>query len=277
MKVFFTRRNVIVLGVAVVIAVFAIVSLNTSGDPGFISNGLNAVANPLRRVASSVARSFENIYGYMYEYELVVRENEELRRQLTDLRQEFRDASAVAEENDRLRELLNLSTRNPDFIFETADITQRGSSNWTSTFMINRGLSNSSVKPGDAVITETGVLIGRVTEVGPLTSVCVSVIDTTFAASVLVGELGASGSAHGDFTLMREGTLRLSYISGDTTVLIGDNVVTSGRGGVFPEGLVVGAVTAVRRDISGAGVYAVIEPAADLRSAAFVYIVTDFI
>ena len=76
--------------------------------------------------------------------------------------------------------------------------------------------------------------------------------------------------------LMLEGLLKLSYLPEDTQLVSGDQVITSGLGEVFPEGLVVGNVTGLFTEADGISRYAQVEPAADLDSVRYVYVITDF-
>ena len=276
MRAFITKRNIAVVLAAVLIAVIALVSTGTDRGDGIVTRWTTSVSRPLRSASAAIARTFETIYGYMYEYEKVVAENEALKQTIADYRQDYREYTEVSEENARLRELLGFVARHDDFVREQATITMWSASNWSSSFTISRGSSNSNVKVGDAVITETGVLVGRITKVGTNDSVGISVIDTTFSAGSLAGELGADGVATGDFRFMRENQLKLDYLTDDTTVLAGDMVVTSGEGGVFPAGLVIGTVQGVMRNASGIGMYGVIEPESKPGSAKYVYVITDF-
>lgn len=82
--------------------------------------------------------------------------------------------------------------------------------------------------------------------------------------------------AEGDFALMSEGLLKLTYLPEDTVLLNGDVILTSGVGGVYPKDLVIGTVKQVRTDSSGMGTYAVIEPKVDLDKLTQVFIITDF-
>lgn len=280
MRAFLTKRNIIIALVAVAIAAVAIFSVGTGRGGGFITEGMSSAARPLKSAAASVARTFETIYGFMYEHENLVAENEELKRQIADYRQDYREYTEVSEENARLRALLGFSARHSDFVYESASIESWSATNWSSSFTVSRGSANCTkehaIEVGDAVITETGVLIGRITEVGDTRSTAVSVIDTTFSSGALTGEPGVDGVAAGDFALMREGKLKLDFLSDDTTVLAGDSVVTSGKGGIFPNGLVIGTVESVVRNSAGVGMYGIIEPAAVLHEATYVYIITDF-
>ncbi|MDR1217611.1 MAG: rod shape-determining protein MreC [Oscillospiraceae bacterium] len=276
MKVLFSKKNIAIIAGALVLAIIAAVSVNTRGTSGAVTDLAEMFTVPLKRAASSIARSFESLYGYIYEYENLVSENEELKAQLADLKQDVREYTETSAENVRLNKLFNFSVRHSDHVYDRAVIITWGSNNWESGFTLSRGSTNSDIAVGDSVITETGVLIGRVTEVDTVTSKAITVIDTTFFAGVLTGEAGGEAAASGDFALMRGGCLRLDFMSEGDGVLSGDTVVTSGKGGVFPEGLVIGELTDIFINDSGIGYYGVIEPAAELNNVTDVYVITDF-
>ncbi|MDR0446264.1 MAG: rod shape-determining protein MreC [Oscillospiraceae bacterium] len=276
MRAFLTRKNIAIVLVAVVVAAVAAVSAGTGGGSGFLTEWMSSAAKPLRSAAAAAARTFETIYGYMYEYEKVVAENNALKKQIADFRQDYREYTDASDENTRLRELLGFSARHSDYVYDPATIIAWSADNWSSSFTLSKGFGNSDIAVGDAVITETGVLVGRVTEVRDRDSTAVSVIDTTFSASVLIGDEGADGQASGDFSLMREGRLKLGLLDNGAAAIAGDTIVTSGLGGVFPGGLVIGAVESVAKSPSGIGMYGVIKPQAELGRATYVFVVTDF-
>lgn len=276
MKRFLKLRVLGFLLAAIVIAAVTLVSVNTKGSPGFITNALNTMAKPLVSVASSVAKTFESVYGYMYEYDKVVAENQDLKAQLAKLQQEYRESTDISNENARLRSLLNLSSRHSDFHFDTASIIAWSASNWSSSFTISKGSSNSAVKAGDCIITETGALIGYVKDVGVTSSTAVTVLDTTFSAGAVVERNSDVAVATGDFTLMKQGLLKLDYLTEGTEVVSGDTITTSGKGGVLPAGLVIGTVSEVKTYESGIRRYATIRPAADLQNTTSVYLITSF-
>ena len=75
---------------------------------------------------------------------------------------------------------------------------------------------------------------------------------------------------------MADGNLRLSYLTEDTSVVIGDTVETSGRGGVFHKGVMIGTVESVLPESNGISYYAVIRPFVDVDTISSVSIVTDY-
>ena len=82
--------------------------------------------------------------------------------------------------------------------------------------------------------------------------------------------------AEGSFELAGDGLLRLSYLQNDSDVLVGDTVETSGYGGIFPKGLLIGTITEVLPESHGISTYAKIQPAVDLTALKKVYIVKSF-
>jgi rod shape-determining protein MreC len=261
---------------AVLIAAITVISLNAAGNSGLLSNALTALSTPLKSAAASVAKTFESIYGMMYDYDQVVLENEELKKELAELEKKSRESTEISEENDRLRELLNLSKRFEEIQTDTAMIIGGDSSNWSSLFTISKGSSNSEVAVGDSVITETGVLIGTISEVGTVSSTVITVIDTTFSVGAIIERNGDTAIASGDFELMQQDMMKLDYLTEGAEVLAGDTILTSGEGRLLPAGLVIGEVVDVLTYDTGIGQYAIIKPAADLGNIVYVSVITSF-
>ena len=276
MKKLFSKKGITVIVIALIIAVITGVSLTVRSDPGLLTNSVNTLLAPIKSVTASVARVCEKIYGYMHDYDRLIEENSNLRAQLAGASQEERKFKDLEEENRRLRELLELARRNSDYTFDTASIISWSASNWESTFTISKGSLNSDIEVNDCIITSSGEVVGVVQYVSGFTSVCKSLLDPTFSASVLLNNVSGAASAKGDYNLMKSGLLKLEYINDSNMVLTGDTVVTSGKGGIFPDGLLVGYITGVTKNNGGLGEYASIEPAADLDVILDVYVITEF-
>ena len=75
---------------------------------------------------------------------------------------------------------------------------------------------------------------------------------------------------------MSEDKLRLSYLTAGNQVVVGDTVETSGRGGVFPKGIMIGTVESVQPEESGLSYYAVIKPFVSVDSVSSVSIITEY-
>lgn len=266
---------------AAVLALVLIVTLAANildGRAGLMANVSGSVSSPIAQAASSIVDWIEGLYGYIYEYDQLVAENNELRAQIAQLQQDAVDVTEYEEENARLRELLGFAEQHEDFVMESASITDWTSSNWASSFSISKGSQNSTneISVGDCVITEYGALVGQVIEVGDTWSTVRTIIDPSIDVGALVGEAGAVGMCIGDFALMQEGRLKLTYLSESAQLVEGDAVLTSGKGTYIPQGLVIGYIESVLSEANGQTLYGVVEPACDLDSLTQVFIITDF-
>jgi len=275
-KGFFKNRAVIALLVtAAIILAMAVASVMFEGEASPLSNAVRVILTPFRTAASGISGFIRNTYTYFYEVEELKAENEALRVTIAEMEEKIRESEQALEENARLRELLDLSERRRDFKYVMAEIVSRYSSNWASTFTIGKG-SMHGIEPFDCVINEQGFLVGYVSEVGTNWSIITTVIDTDIELGAMIARTRESAVAEGDFALMSEGKLKLTYLPEDTVLLNGDVIYTSGVGGVYPKGIRIGTVTKVQTDASGMGNYAIIEPAVDLDKLTQVFVITDF-
>ena len=150
-----------------------------------------------------------------------------------------------------------------------------GASNWSSTLTLSKG-SDSGIAVGDCVMNESGALVGQVIETGSTWATVRTVIDVDMSVGGYISGSGATAMVLGDFTLMQQGCVRFGYLAEDMSIFTGDTVLTSGKGGAFPAGLVVGTITDVRTEAGGQQTYGVITPACDLGELLQVFVIKDF-
>ncbi len=273
----YLKKNGIRIGI-IVLAVALIVGLGSaarSGKIGFVQNVTGIIKAPLQKVLSSTVNWFDTIYGYLYEYDSLVAENESLRSQLADAQQSARDGIEASEENARLRELLNLQDKHTDYEMESSKVVLWSSSNWASSFTISKGAS-SGIELNDPVITEYGALVGQVTELGETWATVSTLIDVDMSVGAYVGATGSSGMVVGEYALMKDKTAKLTFLADGAQIYEGDEVLTSGSGGAFPAGLVIGTVTSIMAEAGGQVEYGIVEPQCDLDSLVQVFIIKSF-
>lgn len=273
LKQYGIRLAVIVLVAALIVGVAS--GMKADGSAGALSNMSSSIRIPVQGAVGSVVNWMQGIYGYIYQYDKLAAENETLRRQLSEAQDQVRASAEAVEENIRLRTLLGYLEKNTSFVTESAMITAWDPSNWTSAFTISKG-SKQGIELGDCVITESGMLVGQISELGESWATVRSIIDVNMDAGVLVGEGSIAAMLVGDYALMQEDRCKLSYFTEDVTLFTGDSIVTSGRGGAFPAGIVVGTVVEMRSEAGGQTYYAVVEPAVDLSLLSQVFIIKDF-
>lgn len=270
MKAFFKKSGITV---GCVLAAVLIILLIASAFGGGI-HSLRGIFAPVDKLVNAGMDKLEQIYGYMYNYDKLVAENAELRSRIAEMEQEVRQSVSSNEENARLKKLLGLAEANDDYVFVDAALVSWSASGWSSSFSINKG-SRHGIEEGDCVVTEDGFLIGQVTEVSRGGATVQTILDSASGVGALTDE-GVTAIAEGDFNLMSEGKLRLTYIEDTSRVVAGDKVITSGKGGIYPSGLVIGTVESVSIDPSGLSASAIVEPEADIAAVTYLFIITDY-
>lgn len=275
MKAYLKKYGIRLLIVVVLVVGILAIGQSLRGGMGLLGDLSGAVRTPFQKVASAVVDRMEELYGYLYEYDNLRHENDNLRARVAELEKELRANEQASEENTRLRELLNLAAKHTDFTFESAKVVSWNASNWDSSFTISKG-SDSGLEVGDSVVTEYGVLVGTVTETGSNWSTVETVVDLDTSIGVLVGTEEVSGILEGDYTLMRSQYMKLSFVAETGRVITGDVVVTSGAGGAYPQGLIVGNVTSVHSEAAGQVEYAVVEPLTKLDDLTQIFVVKDY-
>ncbi|MBQ9411524.1 MAG: rod shape-determining protein MreC [Oscillospiraceae bacterium] len=266
------RMAVIVLILALVIGASAALR---SGRAGFLQNANGTMMGPLQRATTALYGWMERLYGYIYDYDLILEENNSLRAENAALREQVREYANLEEENLRLRTLFDWAQHQTNMTLESAKIVSWDPSNYISAFTISKG-SDSGIELGDCVITEYGALVGQVMELGTDWATIRSIIDVDMDVGALVGVYSYAGMVTGDFALMRQGQTRLAYLTSGAQIFAGDEVLTSGRGGSFPPGLMIGVITAVMTENGGQATYGVIQPTVDVSRLSQIFIIKDF-
>lgn len=276
MKDFFRQNGILLLVIAFLLSVLiGVLSFAMGGQADPLTNLVNTVISPVRGGVSAAADWLEGVYGYVFRYGEMEQELTDLRARVRKLEEEVRQGEEAVRENEQLRALLDLTARHRSFVLEDVRVTARFTSNWESKLTLSKG-SSAGIEAGDCVISETGVLVGIVDEVGVNWSTVSTIIDTDTEIGGIVTRTYSAGVLEGDLSLMNQGRLKLNYLPEGAQLVSGDEVLTSGRGDMFPSGLMVGQVEGVFTDPSGKTRYAVVQPAVALDTLIEVFVIKDF-
>ena len=110
MKKFFTTRVRVVLVLAALAALITVGSMFLwPGKAGVLNNAVSIVVNPVKNGVTLLVNKAERLYDYLFGYELLQAENEQLQEELANMNQDIRDAQTYKSENERLRQLQNLT------------------------------------------------------------------------------------------------------------------------------------------------------------------------
>ena len=275
MKRFLTKYGIIALSLAVAIAVLLSIMAYFSTTSAVFPNLAGVIASPFRSAGAAVTNTLEGWFQYFTDFDRLTEENHQLKERVAQLEEAIRQAEKDSEENKLLRELLDLREQRRDLYFESALVVEKDTSNWASILTINKGTAHD-VAVGDCVIDENGYLVGVITEAGLNWSTVRTLLDSDTSIGALIVRSETSAVAQGDFALMGEGRLQLSYLGAQPDVMPGDLIVTSGLGGYYPSQLVIGYVEEVGTGDDGLSQQAVIRPQADLEHLEEIFVVTAF-
>ena len=266
-NLFSTKVKIILVIAALLTAALAIYSgISNQSLPSVIVQGVLA---PFRTAGTTLTNTAEKYYSYMFRYEALDAENKVLEERIAQMEDVARQADSVSRENERLRRLLELKATNEDYKLVDAYIIGWSSSDWESTFTINRG-TNAGIRENLCAITANGEVVGLVTEVGVNYAVVKTVLDSTLEISGTISTSGYNGYVSGNDTL-----LQMNYLPSESIIRNKDQVVTSGST-VYPRGLIIGSVVDAGYEETGVAKFALLDPAADINSLEQVFIITQY-
>lgn len=239
----------------------------------FIGDSVTFVQQWFYKPAGYLAGLFEDVRTMRDIY----RENEELRTTVARYARDRVTYNRIERENERLKEALAFKERQKrmfDYEYVIAQVVAVSQDPLNPTFKINLG-STDGIKPDMAVITTDG-LVGLVNRVFPLYS---TVMPITQIRSESSGAISATVMAHKEsFGVIEDydpksGMLVMNRIAEDDPLEIGDEVITSGLGGIYPYGLVIGTVESRQVGDFGLTHTAYVKPAADFHRLMEVFVV----
>jgi rod shape-determining protein MreC len=205
-----------------------------------VRQGLSLVVYPIQVLVDLPFGTWQAMRGWVTEREVLLAENAQLKRERLGVNFRLQRLESLEVENQRLRELLD-STAVLGHRVLIAQVLALDLDPYRQRFNLDRGLADG-VYIGQALLDADGV-VGQVVEVGPLTAEAILITDADHAVPVSVNRNGLRTIAVGTGDSSR---LRLPYLTNSADIEVGDLLVSSGLGGVFPSGYPVGRVIEVR-------------------------------
>ncbi len=227
------------------------------------------LAGPVYWIASAPARTGRAVHGMLVDRGRLTDENSQLRQDLLLAQARLARLTAVADQNTRLRELLDARTR-LGLQAQLGELIDVDLEPFRHRALIGLG-EGEGLAAGQAVMDSRGVL-GQVVEVRRDHSVMILITDPGHAIPVRVARTGLRSIAYGSGSL---DSLSLPHIPFSAGVRVGDTLVTSGIGGLFPAGLPVGTIRQVEPDDSATFVLAIATPAAAMARSGEVLVLHD--
>lgn len=252
-------RRVLILAVALLVA-FVLMTLQVRHDRAalwFARQAILFVVTPFIKVTAVTTGSLGRVWHDYVDLRALREENQRLKQESAILQRRISQLEEHALETQRLQGLLAMrETSRANYL--AARIVGKDATNWFKTLLIDRG-SQAGLRRNLPVVAPDG-LVGRVVEVTPYMAKVQLITDPVSASGGLLQRTRVTGIVSGNLGA----GLKVRYLPLLADVAVGDEVVTSGMGGVFPKGIPVGRVVAVERKSGALFQEAVLQPKVDL-------------
>ena len=208
------------------------------GESNIAEKTASNVFVPLQTFLSQIGRKISGTWHSFTKVAMLEEENKKLRAEIYALREEQGKVNRTLDENRTLRKLLKISEYNKGKII-AAEVSARSPDNWFRSIKVNKGYKNG-VKVDMVAITPEG-LVGRVVSVSKFTSRIRLVVSEKSSVPSQVVSSGALGVVYGE----GKNTCIMKYVEADAEVKVGDKIITSRLGRIYPPGKMIGEVSKI--------------------------------
>ncbi len=224
--------------VLVVLAFFTLFAFKSpSGFFAPVQSVGQALMSPFQHIGSAFGYGLRSLTGIFEGVTALKNENRELQKKNLELLAQNAALEQLGNENKELRRNLELLPKEEKTLI-AASVIARDPSGLQNFFTLDKG-SDQGVREGMAVVVEAGVLIGRVTKVFSDTSIVTLITNQESVVNVETSKSAVRGVARGEHGL----NVKLDMVEQGKELAVGDGVVTSGLGGEYPRGLLIGTVS----------------------------------
>ncbi|MGQ9661646.1 MAG: rod shape-determining protein MreC [Kiritimatiellia bacterium] len=240
---------------------------------------------PFQRLSSSLGGRVRNIFAVLSDAQAALAREQHLLEQIASLQAELASCRTLEKENVHMRAMLGLSERKKLRVVAARVVSRGDLTGWWQTIRLDKG-EVDGIATNMPVINADG-LIGKTIEVARHSCEVLLISDPNCRVPCKPNRsAGGFGIARGSAGLTRTKAnltmmtplypLQVDYLSGGGAIMPGDEVVTSGIDGVYPEGIVLGRVTRVSTDSSGLYRTADLTPGVDLQNLRYAFVVTEY-
>lgn len=264
----------VLLALCIVMFAFLLRATMTMGASTVVEQIVGTITAPMQSLTSGLSGSITGFLDQFLRASEISQENEQLREENRKLIEQMVDYENYKHENESLKEQLGIQEENPQWETMTASVIGRDPSDQFYSFTIDKGTLDG-VSYQDPVITADG-LVGIVSEVGPVFAKVTTILDVRLNVACQDVRTQDVATISGDIEMAQQGKCKMSLIPRESGIAKGDIVQTAGTSGLYPQGIVVGRVSDVGFEPQGTMMYAVVEPANDIKSIKDVVIITSF-
>ena len=272
---FFIACLSVALAIALFSGVFAVM-----GWGSLLKNAGSAVLYPFQWIGNKVGNGVSGFFSYFADMDKLQKELESVKAENEVLKGQLIDAQILADENSWLYRYLSMREDHEDYSLCAASVISSASSSgeggdFALELTLNRGTS-SGVRTGMPVVTSTG-LVGVVVETGLYHCKVTTLLDTSVSVGAVTTRTTQNGLCEGDYENLYRGCATLRGLPEESDVEVGDLVVTSGRGSVYPYGIPIGRVVDIHSNAYSRTTEATVQPFTDFSDLTQVVILTEYV
>lgn len=265
------KRGIIGVIITVIILIVIVIISNIKiNNLSYIENTFSFFVMPIQNGLTYLKNWISGNNEFFTDISNLKEENKKLREENSNLEQSLREFEIIKSENETLKDYVNLKDKYTEYKTLPAYVINKDISNYNDTIIINVG-SKDGIEVNMPVISEKG-LVGHVISVTSSTAKVQTIVDTSSSISCTLTSSRDTIVARG--TLEGKSSLKATFIPTEATIMQGDTVETSGLGGIYPKGILVGTIETVTETKNITDRYATIKTAVDFAKIETVLVIT---
>lgn len=246
--------------ITIIVLVLLVILTNVNRDNLSYAEGFaTTIIMPIQNAFTMLKHKVTGDTEFFTNLNTLKNENEQLKQRNNELETQVRELEVLKAENSRLQEYANLTEKYQEYETIAAYVIDKDVSNYSSNIVINVG-SKQGVEKNMTVIADKG-LVGHVISVTDSTAKVQVIVDSASSVSAMISTSEESIICKG--SVDNNKVLNASYIDTSSELLVGDSVVTSGLGGIYPKGITIGTIKQVVNTSNITDRYAIVDTAVD--------------
>lgn len=258
---------IITIVLLIILVIFSNVNIEKLS---YIEGAVNKIVVPIQNTFIMMKNKMSGDDAFLINLANLEKENQELKNKISELEQAKRELEIIKAENTTLKEYMNLTEKYADYKTVPAYIIGRDVSNYSNTMIINAG-KNDGIEVNMTVIADAG-LVGHVISVSDDSAKVMPIIDSASSVSATISTTRDGIICRG---MMDSKNLKAMNIPTEVNLISGENVETSGMGGIYPKGILIGTIKEIVKTKNITDRYAVIKSAVDFETIETVLVITS--
>lgn len=270
----YKNKKIGIIGIIITIIVLILLVVVTNIDTNkfsYVEGILNKLVMPLQNGLTYLKNKIVGNNYFFENIDNLKAENENLKKEIEEKNEQLNELGIIKAENTTLRQYSNMSEKYFEYTTVPAYIINKDIGNIIDTMVINVG-TDDGVDVFMPVISGEG-LVGYIVSVTNKTSKIQPIIDPATNISSTISTSRDSVVVRG--MLGSNDSLKLIYISAEAELVLNDSIETSGIGGIYPRGILIGRIKEIIETKNITDRYAIIETAVDFSKLETVLVITN--